>query len=242
MNFTIDFGNTLTKIGVFDNENLILVEKFDSSNLDLNKFQEIFKNYKFDGLCYLNVIKIPNEIKFFFESLGKVICFNHDLILPFKTFYEPKSQLGLDRLAGVVGANSIFPNQNLLVIQAGTCITYDVYDKNLGHLGGAISPGLNIRNQALNTFTYQLPKIEINNMYHPLIGKNTQEALNSGILNCTLFEIESYINEVSKKFDKISTIFAGGDIIYFAEKIKSQIFANPNITLVGLNKILTINV
>lgn len=241
MNFTIDFGNTLTKVGVFDNEELIEIARFDSKKNDFEKFQNIFQKYKVDHVCYLSVIEFSEEINNFFASMNKVTCFDHTIELPFKTLYEPKNQLGLDRLAGVIGANALFPEQDFLVIQAGTCITYDVYEKNTGHLGGAISPGLNIRNQALNTFTHQLPKIEIDNMYHPLIGKNTAEALNSGIFNCTLFEIESYITEISKKYENIITILSGGDIIYFAEKIKSKIFANPNITLIGLNKILTLN-
>lgn len=242
MNLTIDFGNTLTKIGIFDNETLTDVIKHKTSELNFEIFEKILLKHNIENICFLKVAAVSEQILQFLYSLGKnVIYFDHSVNIPFETLYKPKQQLGLDRLAGVIGANYLYPNQNLLVIQLGTCITYDVYEKNIGHIGGAISPGIFIRNNGLATFTHQLKKIEINTMHHPLIGTNTEEALNSGILNCTIFEIETFINTVSEQYENILTILSGGDIIYFANKIKNKIFANQNITLIGLHKIISLN-
>jgi type III pantothenate kinase len=135
----------------------------------------------------------------------------------------------------------MFPNSNILVIDAGTCITYDFIDKNGVYQGGAISPGINLKLKALNTFTQKLPLIEFKNEF-VLIGQTTEESILSGVLNGTIAEIEGIIGYYSHSFSDLKTIICGGASNFFESKIKAPIFVVPELVLIGLNRILQYNV
>ncbi len=169
--------------------------------------------------------------------------FTHRSRLPFPVHYKTIETLGHDRLAGVAGAYSLFPGKNLLVIQAGTCITYDFFMTGKGYCGGAISPGTNIRNRAMHTFTHQLPLINDDSIDTPeIIGNSTVNSLLSGIFNGALFEIQGFIDYALKLSENMVVVFSGGNMAYFVERIKkNQIFANSNLTLIGLTEIQKIN-
>ena len=179
----------------------------------------------------LKVLK--KEYDFFIE-------FDHQTAVPIENLYESKDTLGLDRLAAAVGGISLFPGKELLVIDAGTAITFDLIDKNNRFLGGNISPGLKTRFRALHEFTKKLPAIEIADQW-PDIGKTTEEAIRAGVQNGMIFEIDGMIDHVRKDWPECQVILTGGDLFFFDKKLKNTIFVKFEITLIGLNRILEYN-
>ncbi len=160
--------------------------------------------------------------------------------LPIQNKYRTPKTLGKDRLAAVVGAYHLFPGESSLVIDAGTCITYDIIDAAGNFLGGNIVPGMKMRWKAMHHFTAKLPLVD--KKRSPDIGKDTISALVTGGSLGTTLEMDGWIQYFSQEYDVINTILTGGDGEYFAKRLKSKIFANPNLVLVGLNKILKHNV
>jgi type III pantothenate kinase len=154
--------------------------------------------------------------------------------------YDSPETLGKDRLAAAVAGNHLFPNQNVLVIDAGTCIKYDFINAQAEYLGGAISPGLQMRFNALHIFTEKLPLIELT-VFKTLIGKNTTDSLLSGVINGTLSEIDGIIDQYREIYPEIQIVLSGGDAEYLVGKLKKGIFAVSNIVLQGLKIILDYN-
>ncbi|UII28675.1 type III pantothenate kinase [Fulvivirga maritima] len=165
----------------------------------------------------------------------------YNLPLPFTIDYKTPQTLGRDRVAGVAGGQYIFPNANTLVIDLGTCITYDIIDaKNVYH-GGGISPGLKMRFKSLHNFTAKLPLIEPTNDFE-LIGQSTKESILSGVINGMISEIDGIIRMYTDKFAHLQIIMCGGDAKFFENRIKANIFVAPELVLTGLNRILLYNV
>lgn len=243
MNIVIDFGNSRAKAGIVDNQEITEIHHFSNEQNTSSGLVSLITKVNPHTIAYLNVKPVPDKLLHCFSQCGAVILsFHHKTPLPFKILYSTPETLGVDRLAGVLGGYSLFPDKDFLVIQSGTCITYDLYFKNKGYVGGAISPGLDIRNRAMNSFTHQLPLVNTENIeYTEIIAGNTNDALMSGILNGALFEIEGFIREAEKQSENLNVILSGGNTLYFAKKIKSQIFANSNITLTGLKEIIKLN-
>jgi type III pantothenate kinase len=170
-----------------------------------------------------------------------VFMLDHKLPLPIKNNYGTPETLGVDRIAAVCGAQQIFPFQNCLVIDAGTCVTFDIIDKDGVYYGGAISPGMHMRFKAVHTFTARLPLIS------PvpeakLIGDSTETSIQSGVINGMAAEMVGIIQRYQVKFNDLRVILCGGDTLFFENKLKASIFASPELVLVGLNSILIYNV
>jgi type III pantothenate kinase len=140
-----------------------------------------------------------------------------------------------------VGGQSFFPGRNVLVISTGTCITYDFINNRKEYLGGAISPGMEMRFRALHTFTGRLPLISVKDT-HELIGNNTAKAILSGVVNGMIGEIEHVAGQYLHLYPDLKVILSGGDLNYFDKRLKISIFAFPNIVLHGLYQILEFNV
>jgi type III pantothenate kinase len=136
------------------------------------------------------------------------------------------------------GAVIEYPNQNILIIDAGTCITYDFITNKKEYLGGAISPGLSMRYQALHNFTAKLPLLE-NNPPESFIGNSTNQSIYSGVVNGLCYEIEGFISEYSVKNEQFTIILTGGDAIFLANRLKSTIFADENFLLKSLQQLYT---
>jgi len=161
--------------------------------------------------------------------------------LPLINLYQTPETLGKDRLAAVIGGISLFPGSNVLVIDAGTAITFDFINKQKEYLGGNISPGLSMRYQALHQFTKQLPLLQKEEDFE-LLGENTKKAIIRGVQNGIVFEINHYIESLSVKNGNITTILTGGDSNFFDNKLKYPIFVESDLVLMGLNKILKYNI
>jgi len=160
--------------------------------------------------------------------------------LPVHIAYKTPQTLGADRRASVVGANFLYKNRNNLIVDLGTCITYDLIDYVGTYHGGGISPGVEMRLKAMHKFTSKLPVVSAKGSPE-LIGKTTKECMASGAINGTIAELDGIISQYKQFFEDLNIIFCGGGAIFFETKIKDHIFAVPNLVLVGLNQILRYN-
>ena len=237
MNLVIDIGNTKVKLALFNNNSIEYQTTLGLQDLE-NEIDKI--EFRKGILCSVLDNIIIDKI---LEKNSEILKLSEKTSIPIKNNYKTKKTLGLDRLANVIGANSISKNINCLVIDIGTCLKFDFKNKNNEYLGGSISPGLEMRFKALNAFTNKLPLIE--NIENPeLIGVNTNNSIMSGVINGMKSEIIQMINEYRDKYDKISIYLTGGDLEVFksiAKQQKNSIFALNYLTLQGLNTILEHN-
>ena len=240
INLVIDIGNSRDKIALFNEHDLMFNVPVDRLTLDhlkmlkdehpqLNKaILSSVRNVEPEITDYLS-----GNVEFFLEM-------NHLTSLPIENIYETPETLGKDRLAAAVGANELFPDQNLLIIDAGTAITYDLVSKKNQFVGGNISPGLEMRFKALNHFTGKLPLVSYSDEFQP-IGRNTIDAIRAGVQNGILFEMAQTIDLFNRNYQNLHIIMTGGDSIFFDKKLNYSIFVHFNLTLIGLNRILEYN-
>jgi type III pantothenate kinase len=237
MNLVIDYGNSAAKVGIFDHQNLL--EKRTINSVD--ELATYIKTMPADNIIVSSVKEDSAKIVEFAGAVPHKFILTHALPLPIKNLYSTPTTLGVDRIAGVCGAQQIFPNEHCLVIDAGTCITFDFIDSRGRFFGGAISPGLNMRFKAVHTFTAKLPLVSSTENIS-LIGDSTESCIQSGVINGTIAELDGIINQYSQKFDGLRVILCGGDSLFFENKLKTSIFASPDLVLIGLNSILNYNV
>lgn len=240
MNLIIDIGNTRAKVAVFDKQTIVakkIVETVSTSLLN-----EIYETFNIEGIM-LSTVKsdIDKNVLETINSWGKLfIPLTHDVNLPIQNEYKTPKTLGQDRIAAVIGATHFFPNQNCLVIDAGTCITYDFINANQTYIGGSISPGLSMRYRAMHEFTASLPLLNKQRL-NTFVGYNTVTSMQTGVDYGLSFEIQGFIQKYFTNFGQIKVIMTGGDAAYLATMIKCEIFVNPDLVLIGLDKILTYN-
>lgn len=240
MNLVIDIGNTRIKIAVFDHTSIVYQDNFQASDL-LSNAASLKDKYKISKVILSHVSDIDAEILNQFSVLFKVIILNHETKLPFINKYLTPNTLGVDRLALVAGAVSQFPKENVLIIDAGSCITYDFVNTKSEYFGGSISPGIEMRYKAVNSFTANLPLLEKKHEI-PKTGNSTANAIHLGILNGVILEIQGVIQQYKDENRKLTVVLTGGDTIFLAKNLKSSIFAIPNFLLEGLNSILIHNI
>lgn len=245
MNLSIDIGNTLTKMAVIDKGQV--VDTYKVKVLDVACLESIYDSYP--GIAAV-IATASRDKKVLSQELVTFICskvkrfirfgVEYPVSVPIKNLYASPETLGYDRLAAAVGAKGIYPNNNVLVVDFGTAITFDVVTAENEFLGGNISPGLSMRLKALNQFTKKLPLVDFRTDY-TLIGDNTEQAILNGVINGVLFELEGYISRFEAQYDDLRVVFTGGDGDFFANQIKSPIFATYDLVVFGLNRILDYN-
>ncbi len=238
MKLVLDFGNTLQKIAIFDGHQMLEMHAF--KKVTLQKLMQIIKKYPIKSAILSAVIHYPIEIKSFLELHFKFIEFTATTPIPIFNKYATPQSLGKDRLAAAVAGNHFFPQQNVLIIIAGTCITYEFISKNAEYIGGAISPGISIRFKALHTFTEKLPLVQ-KKQKASLIGDTTEKSILSGVINGAIHEVKGISSRYADDYKNIKIILSGGDMKYFDKILKNSIFAVSNIVLIGLNIILDFN-
>jgi type III pantothenate kinase len=235
MNLTVDQGNTFTKIALFEGENLVrVINNVQSKDIagQINLFMPQH--------CIISNVG-ENALLDNIDPKVNCIFFDHKTPVPVINHYKTPETLGMDRLAGVIGSKKFKPDGNNLVIDCGTCITYDLIDAENQYQGGSISPGLEIRSRAMNTFTANLPLIMIEHSVE-LIGKSTKAAILSGVVHGTVCEIEGMIEKYKGFYAHMAVFLCGGMAKYFEDKIRGPIFVTPELVLYGLNDILLYNV
>lgn len=238
MNLALDFGNTRIKAGLFDGHNLV-------ENKVYKSVKQLAADAAFlakaDAVIIGSVVDLDNEVLNVLDTSKKVVHFTSETPVPLKNLYKSASTLGSDRLAASVGAFSIYPFKDILVIDAGTCLKFNFTNKNNEYLGGAISPGLQMRFKALQHFTDKLPLVNLKGDFNKLIGNTTEESILSGVINGIINETEGVINEYKKNYPDLTIVVTGGDTEFFAKRLKNRIFAHPHLILNGLNEILIFN-
>lgn len=247
MKLIIDLGNTLAKFALFNKDQI--VETISSEKLSKKNLTDYLdKNPLISSAILASVINYSDEIKLILKEKIYLLELNPSTLIPIENLYSTPKSLGNDRIAAAVGGNQQFKDQNVLIIDAGTCIKYDFVNHKNQYLGGSISPGIAMRFKALNTFTDKLPLLDSRNINQDLpfeenlIGANTQDSILSGVLKGTIIEVKGIINEYQQKFPGLKTIFTGGDLNFFIGQLKkNSIFADPFLVLKGLNAILDFN-
>ena len=239
MNLIIDIGNTVAKLAVFDDDNLL--EVFYDSNQTLESLPAVCGKYPLSRAVVATVIELNETVENRLKSLPvPLLQLDSTTPLPIKNLYETPQTLGYDRIAAVVGAYQNFPGRDILVIDAGTCITYELVDAAGRYHGGNISPGLQMRFKALHQFTGHLPLVEPEGRSLS-IGKDTETAIRAGVLRGIEYEIEGYIHSMKTKYPELLVFLTGGDEFSFDTNLKSIIFADRFLVLKGLNRILVYN-
>jgi type III pantothenate kinase len=240
MNLVLDIGNTSTKAAIFDNDKIVGTKIFDEPLVCDIEF--LLRNYPSTNNCILSVVgKIDNSLyQYLNNTFPRIIELKGSTPLPFSNNYKSKETQGPDRIAAIAGVTVVFPGVDVLVIDAGTAIKFDFVDSSANYHGGNISPGIEMRFKALHTFTEKLPLLK-KSITEKLLGDTTEDAIICGVLNAIVFEIEGYINALKKDYPNLKTIITGGDAGFLDDKIKSPIFADQNLVLTGLNRILQYN-
>ncbi|MES2560253.1 MAG: type III pantothenate kinase [Bacteroidota bacterium] len=235
----VDAGNTRLKAAVYEEGVLVsdvVVFSYDN-HLPL---QTLLETEHPTHTLLSSVTNHPEALLYLLNRYTKTIILSTDVLFPFKNEYATPQTLGMDRAAGIAGALQLFPDQNCLVIDAGTCVTFDFVTSDNRYLGGAISPGLNMRLQAMHTFTQKLPELRFEEPSN-YIGDSTKGSMLSGAYFGLLGEINDTIARYEEQFGEVQVILCGGDGVLFDKRTKKSIFAAPDLVLHGLYKILQLN-
>lgn len=238
MNLIIDIGNTRVKAALFKERELVEMKIYDS----LKALTSDATFYNRAESCFVgSVVGNIESTTDILNELKGLEFFSSERPIPIKNMYRSTATLGSDRLAASIGAYSLYPQKNVLVIDAGTCLKFNFTSGNGEYLGGAISPGLQMRFKALQQFTDKLPLVPFDENFNKLIGETTQESILSGVINGILQEVEGTINEYKKLYPDLTIVITGGDTDFFAKRLKNRIFTHPDLVLIGLNEILIFN-
>ncbi len=240
MELVIDLGNTNKKVCVYSGGRIVHLEVSDQ--LSLRTLKEIFGKFPelSDGIVS-SVVTFPVYLRKFLEDhLNRFIELSNRTPVPIKNLYKTPGRLGKDRLSAAVAGSILFAGFPVLVVNAGTCITYDVVTADNEYLGGAISPGIRMRLNALHTFTEKLPLISLNEEA-PVLGRDTAESITSGVINGTVEELRGMVRLYRQEYPNLQVVLSGGDAEYLDKHLKIRIFAFPNVVLYGLYEILEYN-
>ncbi len=239
MNLIIDVGNSRTKAAVFENDTLFEIKVFDSNKL-LNEVDIFIKKYSIDQGIISSVKKISKNVLNQLKNKTSILVLDSSIKVPFKNLYKTPKTLGVDRIALIANAVDKFQDKDVLVIDAGTCITFDFVNEHKEYLGGAISLGIEMRYKSLHSYTSKLPLLT-KVIPENFVGKTTAENMHSGVINGVLNEIKGVIEQYERENPFLTIVLTGGDTNFLAKQLKSSIFANPNFVLEGLNTILIYN-
>lgn len=237
MNLVVDYGNTTAKVGIFEEHELTQKHTFKTAEALKTFLGSTAATYALISSVQIDADTIASWSR----SDHAALILNPALPLPIHNQYATPETLGQDRVADVCGAIQLFPGQHSLVIDAGSCITYDLVDASKNFVGGAISPGLAMRFRAVHNFTARLPLLQAAD-HPPLIGTNTTGCIQSGVVNGLLAEIDGIIAQYQERYEKLQVIVCGGDTEFLKRHLKSTVQAVPDLGLLGLHTILNYNI
>lgn len=239
MNLVVDIGNTLVKFAVFEQGELVRQHVAgEPREADL---EALLQGRRAERAIVASTRgAMPALVELIRRHVDRLLEFTPATPVPIGNAYRTPETLGRDRLAAAVGAATLYPGRNALIVDFGTAVTLDVVSAEGVFLGGCISPGLSMRFRALHEYTASLPLCEATDC-QSLVGRTTGEAIRFGVMNALAFEIEGYVARLEAQFENLCVIFTGGDAKFFAKRIKNTIFANCNLVFCGLNRILEYN-
>ena len=239
MNLVVDIGNTLLKLAVFDGGRLVAQQCVGELR------EETFAGLLGGARAARAVVastrgEAPAIVEAVRRHTDYLLEFTPATPVPIGNAYLTPATLGRDRLAAAVGAATLYPGRNALIVDFGTAVTLDFVSADGVFRGGCISPGMAMRFRALHEYTAALPLCDATDSAE-LLGRTTDEAVRLGVMNSLAFEIEGYIARMQGEIEDLCVIFTGGDTNFFAKRIKNTIFANCNLVFWGLNRILEYN-
>ena len=242
MNLCIDQGNSRTKVALMTDDgkllNHFIYKQFASSDVE-----RLFDLYDIDASIISSVVNIEAAVVNTLNRRSQhFVLFDHMTPVPIVNRYDTPHTLGQDRLAAAVGAKSLCPNENLLIIDAGSAITYDFVTSEGEYIGGNIAPGIKMRFTMLQRMTKKLPLVEVEeNELIPLFGKNTRDAIAAGVLRGVAYEVKGYMRTLKEKTAHFKTYLTGGNAPYILNNVRSEMHYEKHLVLIGLNTILAYN-
>ena len=226
-----DFGNTRLKAALFEDD--LFVEEIILPDVNEHTIKELLNKYLPQKTILSSVIKHNEAIEKILTEHTVFHKLSHLTKLKFTTPVGKPETIGADRLALVAAAAHFFPNKNNLVIALGSCITYNFISQAHEFLGGAISPGMEMRFKSMNDYTTLLPLVK-KDWNFPVIGYDTKTNLQSGVIAGISYEIAGFIEFYEKNYGNFNVVLTGGDAGYFARQLKNKIFADLNFLFKGL--------
>ena len=244
-NLVIDIGNTNHKLAVFNHQEMVHFERI--AELDTQRLATIIEKYDIKNATVSSVNKDSQELSSFLAQKVNYITFNTHFKTGITNNYQSLNTLGLDRWAKVIAAKCLFKDTNCLLIDVGTCITYDVLTADQVYSGGSISLGIQMRFKALNHYTGRLPLVVWDKLSDEIPkGNNTENAIINGVLQGVVNEVEGFIVSENNKNSTLKIIITGGDADFLNKQLKNSIFATqiihePYLVLKGLNEVITLS-
>ncbi len=236
MNMTIDIGNTRTKVAVFDGSTFVMEEKFEDA--PVGHIKDMAERYKPACVAYCSVAAEVHGMEELLAALPcPVLRVTGETPSPVQVCYRTPATLGADRLAAVVGAVTLQPATDLLVIDAGTCITYDLVEASGRYVGGNISPGVEMRLDALHVRTARLPRVEADGDV-PELGYDTATAIRAGVVRGIGYELQGCIRHWQKRYPELRIFLTGGDRYAFSEAVRQNLLTDSHLVARGLNRLL----
>ena len=243
MNLTIDQGNSRTKVALFD-DNGRIVKNFIYKSFAASDIEKLFSLYPITDSIISSVVNIePAVVNALNRRSKHFVLFDHDTPIPIRNTYNSPETLGQDRLAAAVGASFLCPKQNILIIDAGSAITYDFVSDAGEYVGGNIAPGIKMRLTMLHRMTKKLPLVEVEeNELLPLFGKTTRDAIAAGVIRGIVYEVKGYIRSLNAQLQQLTVLLTGGNAPFIANNSRNTSFTlEKNLVLIGLNQILEFN-
>lgn len=242
VDLVLDNGNTLLKLAVFKQNEICWIERGKVADLE-RMLQEIPEKYakSISRIALSNVGSFPKNALTQLKSIAPVLIVEKSLRFPFINAYKTPETLGIDRMVLASGAIAVSQGKlPILIVDVGTCITYDYINSEGIYEGGIIAPGLNMRYKAMHQYTNALPLLQ------PLeidktIGQSTDECMHLGVLQGVYYEIQGYLDNFQRNNKSLTIFLTGGDAKWLSEKLKNHIFADPNLLLKGLKHLLDLN-
>ena len=228
MLITVDIGNTLIKMGLFEGSRLVKHETFNPQAVEkaLDVYSD-WSNYSTRSIGIASGAIDANWPK-------RIKWLTIDSPWPIKISYKTPESVGLDRLL-FASAHWLEHRQDLITVVAGSCITYNIV-KNDAFIGGAISPGWAMRYKAMHAFTEALPHLVKASEPH-VVGASTEESMWSGVDTALPLEMSAMIHAMQKETGIKLVIICGGDAKALSNHLKSYIFAPSNYELYALQRI-----
>lgn len=222
----------------------LIYKQFSSADID-----RLFELYDITDSIISSVVNIEAAVVNTLSRCSQhFVLFDHMTPVPIVNTYDTPETLGQDRLAAAVGAKHLCPNENLLIIDAGSAITYDYVSEKGEFVGGNIAPGLKMRFTILQRMTKKLPLVEVeDNELIPLFGKNTRDAIAAGVIRGVAYEVKGYMRTMRAKVPHFRTFLTGGNAPYVLANVRSsrteerEMIFEKHLVLIGLNEILVFN-
>lgn len=242
MNLCIDQGNSRTKIAIFSSDGK-MVNNFIYKTFAAQDVERLCELYPIKNGIISSVVNVDAAVvNVLHRQCKHFVLFDYTTPVPIVNKYDSPNTLGQDRLAAAVGANYLRPNEDLLIIDAGSAITYDFVSAKNEYLGGNIAPGMSMRFRALKNMTKKLPLVEIDDkQVIPLFGTNTHDAIMAGVVRGIKFEIEGYIHTLAHRVPHFATFLTGGSASYILQNLREPVDHQRHLVLIGLHCILEYN-